>query len=121
MKKYYVIAIVSVIVFTWSCKKENGGSNGGSNGGGVQVDCNTVTFSGNIGPLIASRCTNSGCHDASSTNGPGPLTSYAAIFASRNSIQSAVSTNRMPQGGPPLSDADKARLKCWIDAGAPNN
>jgi hypothetical protein len=118
MKKYIVLSGMSMIIFAIACKKDSGSGGGG---GGVQIDCNTVTFSGNIGPLIASRCTNAGCHDASSTNGPGPLTSYAAVFASRFSIQSAVNTNRMPQGGPFLSDVEKARIKCWIDAGAPNN
>jgi hypothetical protein len=119
MKKFLFLLCCSSIIFAISCKKESGGGTDG--GGNTQINCSTVTFSGNIAPLIASRCATAGCHDASSSNGPGPLTSYASIFASRNSVLSAVNTNRMPQGGAPLSDADKARLKCWIDAGAPNN
>lgn len=115
MKKYLFLLSSCIIIFALSCKKDNGGGNN------VQIDCSTVTFSGNIAPLIASKCATSGCHDASSSNGPGPLINYASIFASRNSIQSSVNTNRMPQGGPPLTDTEKARLKCWIDAGAPNN
>jgi hypothetical protein len=118
MKKYLLITAILAVVSAVSCKKESGGNN---TDGNVQVNCNTVTFSGNIAPLIASRCATAGCHDASSTNGPGPLINYASIFASRVSIQSSVNTNRMPQGGPALSAEDKARIKCWIDAGAPNN
>ncbi len=118
MKKYYLSIGLSIILFLWSCKKENGG---GTDGGGVQIDCSTVTFSGDIAFLISTKCAVSGCHDASSTNGPGPLINYASIFASRLSIQSAVNANRMPQGGPPLSATEKAKIKCWIDAGAPNN
>jgi hypothetical protein len=118
MKKYLFTSCIVLLFFILSCKKESGG--GGSDGG-VQINCSTVTFSGNIAPLIASRCATSGCHDASSTNGPGPLINHASIFASRLSIQSAVNANRMPQGGPALSAEDKARIKCWIDAGAPNN
>jgi hypothetical protein len=117
MKKYLFLLGCSAAIFAISCKKDNGGGGGGT----VQIDCSTVTFSGNIAPMIASKCAVSGCHDASSSNGPGPLINHASIFASRSAIQNAVNSNRMPQGGPPLSDTEKARIKCWIDGGAPNN
>ncbi|HEX4957299.1 MAG TPA: hypothetical protein VFV46_03920 [Lacibacter sp.] len=118
MKKYLIITGMLAVMFAISCKKESGGSNTDDN---VQVNCSTVTFSGDIAPLISSKCATSGCHNASSSNGPGPLINYASIFASRFSIQTSVNNNRMPQGGPPLTAAEKAKLKCWIDAGAPNN
>lgn len=118
MKKKWTILGLSIVLFTISCNKKENGDGGSTNTG---VNCSTVTFSGNIATLIASKCATSGCHDASSSNGPGPLINYASIFASRNSILSSVNANRMPQGGAPLSAAEKATLKCWVDGGAPNN
>ncbi len=115
-KKLVLIAICIPIIFV-ACKK----GDSPAPGGGGTVDCSTVKFSSTILPLISSKCATSGCHDATSSNGPGPLTNYAQIFASRTSIVAAVSANRMPQGGPPLSDTEKATLNCWISANAPNN
>jgi hypothetical protein len=122
MKKYLILVGFAITVFAFACKKDNGGSGGGGGGNTTaNVNCSTVTFSANIAPLIASRCATAGCHNASSSNGPGPLTNYASIFASRTSILSSVNSNRMPQGSAPLSAAEKATLKCWVDAGGPNN
>lgn len=117
MGKYIVVTVISLFVFAVSCKK----SNSGGQEGNVQINCNTVTFSGDIATLISAKCATAGCHDASSTNGPGPLINHASIKASALQIQSAVNANRMPQGGPPLSATEKAKIKCWIDAGTPNN
>jgi hypothetical protein len=118
MKTKLILITVCSSVFFFSCNKS---STTPPSGGGGSVDCNTVKFSSSVLPLITSKCATAGCHDAASSNGPGPLISYASIFASRNSILSAVTANRMPQGGPPLSSQEKSILNCWIDAGAPNN
>lgn len=120
MKKNLILFFISISVIFVACKKSNTDtpSNGGGNG---TIDCSTVKFSSTILPLISSKCATSGCHNASSSNGPGPLTNYAQIFASRTSILSAVTANRMPQGGPALNTQEKAALNCWIDANAPNN
>ncbi len=120
MKKILILFAICVSVIFVACKKNNS-TNPPGGGGGGSVDCSTVKFSTTVLPLLSSRCSISGCHDASSSNGPGPLTNYAQIFASRNSILSAVNSNRMPQGGPPLSTQEKDALKCWVDANAPNN
>jgi hypothetical protein len=118
-KKLVLIAICIPIIFV-ACKK-NGTDTPGNGGGNGTIDCGTVKFSSTILPLISNKCATSGCHDATSSNGPGPLTNYAQIFASRTSIVAAVTSNRMPQGGPALSTQEKATLTCWINANAPNN
>jgi hypothetical protein len=86
------------------------------------VNCGTITttFSANVAPLIASSCAKSGCHATGSTNGPGPLTTYAQIFAARTQIRAAVASGAMPKDAT-FTANQKATITCWIDAGAPNN
>jgi hypothetical protein len=119
MKKLSFILLFLMVVFIVACKKDKASSGNGPDG--TSVDCGTVKFSSTILPLISSRCATSGCHDATSSNGPGPLTNYAQIFASRVQIISSVNANRMPQTGGPLSSTQKLQLSCWLDAGAKND
>jgi hypothetical protein len=119
MKKSILFVAIITSVSVFSCKKEKGSSGGGPDG--TALDCGTVKFATTILPLITSRCATAGCHDAASSNGPGPLTNYAQVFASRVQISSAVNANRMPQTGAPLTSTQKLQITCWIDAGAPNN
>ena len=120
MKKNSVLLAICILVIFVACKKSSTNPPGGGGATGT-IDCGTVKFSTTILPLISSKCATSGCHNASSTNGPGPLTGYAQIFASRTSILASVTSNRMPQGGPALSAQEKGAINCWIDANAPNN
>jgi hypothetical protein len=74
-----------------------------------------------VNPIIQSYCAiNSGCHGTSSVNGPGPLTSYAQISVAAANIKDAVVSGRMPLGAT-LSGADIQKIRCWVEAGAPNN
>ncbi|MBX9783955.1 MAG: hypothetical protein K2X48_11760 [Chitinophagaceae bacterium] len=119
MKNIFLLVVISVITGLVACKREK--TSPGDGGGNTNVDCSKVTFSGDILPLISSRCATSGCHNAGSINGPGPLTTYLQISTSRTFIINAVLANRMPQTGPALTATEKAKLNCWVDAGAPNN
>jgi hypothetical protein len=86
------------------------------------IDCSTAagTFT-QANAIIQGSCANSSsCHASGSHNGPGTLTTYTQIFNARTSIKSAVRSGVMPQNGR-LSDAEKAAIICWIDAGAPDN
>ena len=119
MKK--LIGLVSgIVILVIACSKGDDG--GGNNNPPVTVDCNTIsaTFAANVSPLIASSCAKSGCHAAGSTNGVGPLTTYAQIFAARAQIRSNVASGNMPKDAT-FSATQKATITCWIDAGAPNN
>lgn len=116
MKKSISVTVLCSVLLFFGCKKEKA-----DEGNGDTVDCSKITFAASIQPLISTRCATSGCHDISSSNGPGPLTNYIQIFTSRNFIITAVTSNRMPLTGPPLTASEKAILKCWVDAGAPNN
>jgi len=121
MKMKGIILLISInMFFLYACSKDNNGNN---NGGGT-LDCSTVSnkaFTVDVNPIIQSSCaTTSSCHGSGSANGPGALTSYTAIFNSRNSIRSAVSSGSMPQNST-LSTTQKNTILCWVDSGAPNN
>jgi len=108
--------IISFVFINISCSKSSGG-------GGTSLDCNTVAnkaFAANVSPIFQGSCAITGCHEAGSLNGPGPLTNYNEIFNARTAIQSAVSSGRMPKSGS-ISTAQKNSILCWIEGGAPNN
>ena len=94
-----------------------------SSGGGTSLDCNTVSnkaFNADVSPIIQASCAITGCHEAGSINGPGPLTNYSQVFNARTTIQSAVSSGSMPKTGS-ISTSQKNSILCWIQSGAPNN
>lgn len=115
-----VIAFFSALIL-FACTKEGGGNN--TSGGGT-LDCSTVTnkaFALDVNPIIQSSCaSSSSCHGSGSVSGPGALTSYSAIFNSRTSIRSAVSSGSMPKNSV-LTTSQKNSILCWIDNGSPNN
>lgn len=82
-------------------------------------DCSTVTYSVTIKPLFDATCL--ACHGSNSPD--GALTNYSEIkaYADNGKLKSEVLTNKsMPIGNAYTSDR-LAQVKCWLDAGAPNN
>jgi hypothetical protein len=104
MKTILFVALISVGLFT-GCSKDNT-----TNPYTPSCDGTVKSYSIDVAPLIESDC--SGCHQNFST--------YSNLYASRNSVRSMVVSGQMPQGGG-LSDADRNKIVCWIDNGAPNN
>jgi uncharacterized membrane protein len=119
MKMKIVFACLVIIVFA-ACSKSNPASHNNNNNS--TVDCSAVpkSFSANVQPITSTRCAISGCHDAGSNNGPGPLTTYQQIFNARSLIRPAVASGLMPQGST-LTQGQINTILCWIDNGAPNN
>lgn len=113
--------LILLIICSCSSKKEDPvDPGGGGGGGGINCDGVNATFSANVQPIIQGSCQLSGCHDASSTNGPGPLTSYDKIKSASARIRAAVISRQMPKGSS-LSEAQIKSIVCWIDSGTPNN
>lgn len=86
------------------------------------VDCSTVSakFAADVQPIIASKCATSGCHDASASGGV-ILQTHSQVSAKKDRVYArAVLEKSMPTSGA-LPPAEIAKLKCWIDSGAPNN
>lgn len=81
----------------------------------------TVKFATEVQPIINSTCANSAnCHGTGSTNSGGALTDYNKIFAKRSDIKDQLNAGLMPKAGS-ISAADKNKIICWINSGAPNN
>ena len=117
MKKFLSF-IVIVLVIIVSCTKGN--VDNSSNNNNNPICTGTKSYATDVSPIISSVCASSGCHDASSVNGPGPLTNYQQVFNARALIRSAVASGLMPQNSTLPSDQKNAIL-CWIDNGALNN
>jgi uncharacterized membrane protein len=120
MKKVSLIITTTIFILT-ACSKSSDTNPGG---GGTTLDCSTVTaktFATDVSPVIQTKCATDGtCHGSGSTNGPGPLINYTAIFNARSTIRSAVASGIMPKTGS-ITTAQKNSILCWIDSGAQNN
>lgn len=78
-------------------------------------------FSVEIKTIMQNKCATSGCHDASTAAGSVTLVTYAQISAAAGRInQRCIIEKNMPPGAP-LTNAEIAALKCWINSGTPDN
>ncbi|MEM7037251.1 MAG: hypothetical protein AAF570_09750 [Bacteroidota bacterium] len=89
----------------------------------------TASFQDTIFSLFQRNCwdtVGTACHQAGATNKP-EWTSYANISGQAARIMvRVIQEGTMPLGGgppgkEPMNDCEKALLKEWLDAGAPNN
>lgn len=83
--------------------------------------CDTVTFTKHILPISTNSCVT--CHSPGAQS--PDLSNYALIKAQADAgrIKARVIDQMpsvMPQGGP-LPNAELDLIKCWLNAGAPNN
>lgn len=100
---------------------------GAKNNSCVNSVCDTanVTFSLSVKPIISGKC--QGCHSSSNPGGGYDLTVYAGIKARVNdgklwgAVNHIAGYSPMPKNGNKLSTCELAKIKKWIDAGAPNN
>jgi hypothetical protein len=87
------------------------------------VVCDSVTFTNDIKPIFDGKCIS--CHVTGTPSGaPWDFTTYQGIKdrADDGTIRNRVLIlHDMPQGGPPLPQTEMDLIKCWLDAGAPNN
>lgn len=85
--------------------------------------CDSVTFTKHIKPIVDANCVS--CHYVGGS-GPGDFTTFTDFknYADGGRIKARVIDQLpsvMPQGGPPLPQAELDLIKCWLEAGAPNN
>ncbi len=83
-----------------------------------------VKYSESIVPLIQSRCALSGCHNGDSTS-VGNFNLYdevkTRVANGQFELKVFESKSMPPTTLPPLTIKQFNLLKCWVDAGAPNN
>jgi len=93
-----------------------------------QMPCDTgdVTYSNTIQPILENNCY--ACHnedDASSIGGNIVLDNHQAVQekATRvlKAVQHADGYSNMPKGQPKLDECTIAKIRIWVEEGAPNN
>ena len=81
-------------------------------------------YAQSISPLIQVHCALSGCHNGDSTS-VGNFNEYAEIKMRVDNGQFKLkvfdSKSMPPVSQPSLPSEEYNKLKCWFDAGAPNN
>ncbi|HVF81372.1 MAG TPA: hypothetical protein VM884_05540 [Flavisolibacter sp.] len=91
-----------------------------------QLDAAGIKYSTTLAPVFNSYgCVS--CHNGSGPSGGVVLENYAGVKAAVTGgrLFGAINHNAgfspMPQGGGKMNACDIAKVKSWIDAGAPNN
>ncbi len=117
MKKLLVLLIL-ITVIAVACSKGSDAVVANP----TTVDCSLIDsrYGSVVSVIIQNSCATSGCHNAGSFNGPGPLTNYTQNKAAANAINSSVSSGSMPRGSV-LSTSQKNAIACWVSSGAQNN
>lgn len=88
-------------------------------------DTSNVTYNAVIKPIIQNKC--QGCHQGSSPGGGVNLSSYLGVQGSAidgsllGSVEHASGWSPMPKNTSKLPDCDIAKIRIWVNAGAPNN
>ena len=84
----------------------------------------SVSYKDQLIPLFNTKCALSGCHNGDSTS-VGNFNEYAEIKMRVDNGQFKIkmfdSKSMPPISQPPLTSEEYNKLKCWFDAGAPNN
>ena len=88
-------------------------------------DTTLVTFSGNVFPLLQTRCV--GCHNNTSSSGNVNLSNYNVVKTVAlngkliHIINHDPGYSPMPKGGSKMPQCEIDQIKIWVDGGAPNN
>ena len=114
-----------------------GGTGGGGTGGGGLAPCDpdSAYFARDIAPVLASNCALSGCHGGGSAADGVDLSSYASVLATADVrpgdpggsdllevLREDDPDKRMPPPPrTPLTDAQIASVRTWIEQGARDN
>ena len=80
-------------------------------------------FSTAVNAIIQNKCASSGCHDTNMQASGYKFVTYTDIHNNIESVNNSVFVSgTMPKSGSTqLTEKEKVALKCWIDAGSPNN
>lgn len=135
MQKPIIATILTSLVVFLACTHEPPAPNAPVVPPSVSNNCSpdTVYFTNEVLPIIASNCAMSGCHDATTRADGVVLTNYSQIMeyvragnANRSELYEVMidtdPNDRMPPPPmSPLSSAQLAKVQKWINQGAKNN
>ncbi len=113
VKRISILTLIVIGIIIAACKKDEF----------KDLDCSTIDskYSTSISGIISSKCNTSGCHNAGSSK--GDFTSYAKVkpYVDNGSFNKEVIVNKSMPKGTSLSQDERNKIKCWLDAGGPNN
>lgn len=81
---------------------------------------NGTSYADDIKAIIETSCAVSSCH-VTGGSAPFAFTTVASVQAHAAAIKTTTANGSMPKSGTPLTQAQKDRIACWVDDGAPNN
>jgi uncharacterized membrane protein len=115
---FSILAVAFVSIVVTSCYYDKEDLLYGSN-----VDCSTIDskYSTAISPLMQSKCSYSGCHDAGTAAAGVVLENHTQVAASAGRINQRCIVDKSMPPGTPLSSNEISALQCWINGGTPNN
>ena len=93
--------------------------------GVTACDTSAVTYTGTIAPMMSANCNS--CHSGASASAGIVTSNYTSlkIIATSGTLYKSVSwasgVSQMPKGGAKLPTCDLAKIKKWVNLGAPNN
>lgn len=124
-----LLLLAGAVLLLGSCTSQNGEDLLASGvtvpAPGPSCDTTRVTYAATVAPLLLQNCGN--CHANGAAFGGVNLSTYAQVRAVATSGRLLGSVNHapgyspMPRGGAQLSVCDRAKLRLWVAAGAPNN
>ena len=92
---------------------------------GTACDTANITYGSTITPILSSFCIS--CHGGTTASAGINLDSYAAVKIQIDNgrlwgaVSHATNYSPMPKNAAQLNTCNLAKIKKWIDAGAPNN
>ena len=93
--------------------------------GTTACDTTAVTYAGTIAPIMSANCNS--CHSGTAALGGVTTSTYASlkVIALNGTLGHSVNWDSglspMPKGGSKLPTCDLAKIKKWVNLGAPNN
>lgn len=124
MKKiYFLLLIFAGLFMATGCYYDNEEYLYGNNT--QPCDTSNVTYSAVVAPIMTANC--NGCHSTASPSGNISTDNHTGLstIALNGKLWGAVSHasgySAMPKGGNKLTNCELAKIRIWIQAGAPNN
>lgn len=123
MKKRTIISFLAIGLLLTACYYDKEEALYGT--AATACDTTAVTYAGTIAPMMSANCNS--CHSGSAASGGVVTSTYSSlsVIALNGTLGHSVNWDSglspMPKGGSKLPTCDLAKIKKWVNLGAPNN